>query len=129
MKTANFRFQACLLVLTLLVGSGPALGGMVSVGALQDSMIFGTVAGIDTGNASGKGPALFAGADGQGNMKRSLIEFDIGAANIPLGATITGVTMTTGNVTTMIIATMLMTGVMIVTMTVAGTTRIGIKYG
>src|SRR5215470_1319710 len=94
MKTANFRFQACLLVLTLLVGSGPALGGMVSVGALQDSMIFGTVAGIDTGNASGKGPALFAGADGQGNMKRSLIEFDIGAANIPLGATITGVTMT-----------------------------------
>ena len=58
-------------------------------------MIFGTSAGADTGNASGKGPALFAGADGSSNIKRSELEFNIASANIPAGATITGVTIAT----------------------------------
>jgi hypothetical protein len=66
----------------------------VSVPALKDAMIFGTAAGADTNNASGKGPAMFSGADGSSNKKRGLIEFDIGSANIPSYATITDVTMT-----------------------------------
>src|SRR5262249_36620388 len=54
----------------------------------------GTSVGSDTGNASGKGPAFFAGADGSSNRKRALIEFDIASAGIPSDATITAVTMT-----------------------------------
>jgi hypothetical protein len=39
------------------------------------------------------GPGLFTGADGQSNMKRSLIQFDLAAAGIPLDAKIDSVTM------------------------------------
>lgn len=66
----------------------------VTVAAQKDSMIFGTSANADTGNASGKGPALFAGADGQSNRKRSNIVFDIASAGIPANATIVSVTAT-----------------------------------
>ena len=66
----------------------------VTLPALKDAMIFGTSAGADTNNASGMGPAMFAGADGSSNKKRGLIEFDIASANIPTNATITNVTMT-----------------------------------
>src|SRR5262245_63685118 len=66
---------------------------VVTVGAAQDSMIVGTSAGADTGNASGKGPALFAGADGSSNKKRSLLMFDVASAGIPADATITSVTL------------------------------------
>ena len=55
-------------------------------------MIFGTSAGADTGNASGQGPAFFAGADGSGNVTRSLIEFN-GFDFSRQNATITSVTM------------------------------------
>lgn len=61
--------------------------------SLHDAMIFGTSAGADTGNASGKGPAMFAGADGQSNRKRSLITFDFTSAAIPSNATIVSATM------------------------------------
>lgn len=66
----------------------------VTVSATKDAMIFGTSANADTGNASGKGPALFAGADGSSNKKRSTIVFDIASAGIPSNATIVSVTMT-----------------------------------
>ena len=71
-----------------------ALAAVVSIPASKDAMIFGTQANVDTGFASGKGPALFAGADGQSNKKRSLLKFDVASAAIPANATITGVTMT-----------------------------------
>jgi hypothetical protein len=76
-----------------ILPAGYASATMVSVPALKDAMIFGTAAGADTGNASGKGPALFAGADGGSSRKRSLVEFDLAAANIPANATIDSVTM------------------------------------
>jgi hypothetical protein len=66
----------------------------VTVSATKDAMIFGTSANADTNNASGKGPALFSGADGQSNKKRSTITFDIASAGIPSNATIVSVTMT-----------------------------------
>jgi hypothetical protein len=59
----------------------------------KDAMIFGTPAGADTGNSSGKGPGMFAGADGSLNRKRSLIQFDV-AGNVPAGAHITSATLT-----------------------------------
>lgn len=64
----------------------------VSFTPSSDAMIFGTSTGGDTGNASGMGPALFAGADGQGNIKRSMLEFNV--SSIPAGATITSATLT-----------------------------------
>lgn len=77
----------------LLIGAASSASATtVTVGALKDAMIFGTSAGADTNNASGKGPALFAGADGSGNIKRSEIEFDV--SSIPSNATVTSVTMT-----------------------------------
>jgi hypothetical protein len=78
----------------LVLKTTVASATVVTVPALQDATIFGTSAGADTGNASGKGPAMFVGADGSSNRKRSLIEFDVASANIPANATITGVTMT-----------------------------------
>lgn len=82
-----------LLATTCMSGAGLS-AATVTVPALKDSVIFGTSAGADTGNASGKGPALFVGADGSGNRKRSLIEFDIASAGIPADATINSVTLT-----------------------------------
>jgi len=66
----------------------------VTVSATQDAMIFGTSGGADTGNASGKGPAMFAGADGSSNRKRGLVTFDLASANIPASVTIDSVVMT-----------------------------------
>lgn len=80
--------------LVLGLATAASASTTVDVPATQDAMIFGTSAGADTGNASGKGPAMFAGADGQSNMKRSLVTFDLAAASIPANATIDSVTMT-----------------------------------
>ena len=41
---------------------GVANADSISIPASKDAMIFGTSGNADTGNASGKGPALFAGA-------------------------------------------------------------------
>ncbi|HEY0191441.1 MAG TPA: DNRLRE domain-containing protein [Kofleriaceae bacterium] len=59
--------------------------------ALHDAMIFGTSAGADTGNASGMGPGMFAGADGMSNRKRSLVTFDL--SGVPANATVVSATM------------------------------------
>lgn len=71
-----------------------ARGAVVTVAALKDSTIFATAAGADTGNASGRGPILLAGADGNGGRKRTLVEFDLSAAGLPRDATIGNVTLT-----------------------------------
>jgi hypothetical protein len=70
-----------------------ARASVVTIGASQDAMIFGTSSDADTGNASGKGPVLVAGADGNSNKNRALIAFDIASA-VPAGAMISNVTMT-----------------------------------
>jgi hypothetical protein len=79
-------------LLTLALGSAIAFAGSANIPAVDDAMIFGTSAGSDTGNASGKGPAMFAGADGGSNRKRSLVTFDLGGS-IPGGVTIDVVRM------------------------------------
>jgi PEP-CTERM motif len=94
MRLKQRGFCVVLAGMGLLASAQNSRAAMVTIGASQDAMIFGTSAGADTGNASGKGPALFAGADGSSNIKRSELEFNIASANIPAGATITGVTMT-----------------------------------
>ncbi len=69
----------------------------VTVGALQDAMIFGTSAGADTGNASGKDPVSFARRPtASSNIKRGLTRIQHCSRAIfrPARATITGVTMT-----------------------------------
>ena len=87
------HFALALLATALVVGSAAA-DTTVTISATKDAMIFGTSANADTNNASGKGPALFAGADGQSNRKRSTLTFDIASAGIPASATIVSVTMT-----------------------------------
>ena len=77
-----------------------ARADVATISDSQDAMIFGKppVGGgtpsqyTDTGNASGAGPAIFAGADGSGNIKRSLVQFNL--ASIPAGSTITSATLT-----------------------------------
>ena len=67
----------------LTAAASPAV--TVTLNPVKDAMIFGTSATVDTGNASGHGPALFAGADGSSNKKRSLVQFDFVNAVIPVG--------------------------------------------
>ncbi|HWU88439.1 MAG TPA: hypothetical protein VN253_14230 [Kofleriaceae bacterium] len=86
-KTGVALFLLCGFVTTASAGSA-------TVYATQDAMIFATSGGADTGNASGKGPGMFAGADGQSNKKRTLITFDLASASIPSNAIIDSVTMT-----------------------------------
>lgn len=57
-------------------GIASALPNPYLVNPTDDEMIFGTSGLADTGNASGVGPGLFAGADGSLNIKRSLLLFD-----------------------------------------------------
>jgi hypothetical protein len=90
-RAASFMW---VLALGTTLVAGDARAAVVSVSALKDSTIFATSAGVDTGNASGKGPILQAGADGSSNRKRSLIAFDLASAGIPSNATISDVTMT-----------------------------------
>jgi hypothetical protein len=89
----RFVFFGC-IVMAGLVAAPVALATTVTIPALKDATIYATSAGVDSGTASGKGPALFAGADGAGGKKRSLIEFDIASAGIPAGATIADATVT-----------------------------------
>jgi hypothetical protein len=91
--TLLLSLLACAAAFSATIGTAAA-DTTVTVSATKDAMIFGTSANADTGNASGKGPGLFAGADGSSNKKRSTIVFDIASAGIPSNATIVSVTMT-----------------------------------
>lgn len=67
-----------ILVTSLLAGTSTvALATEYDAQATHDCMIFEKSTGGDTGSASGKGPGMFAGADGGGEIKRSLVEFDL----------------------------------------------------
>jgi hypothetical protein len=92
MGTRVTLWFACAIAAAVVAADARA--AVVSAAARSDSTIFGTAAGVDTGNASGRGPILIAGADGTGGRKRALIEFDIASAGIPTSATIENVTLT-----------------------------------
>ncbi|HZZ44675.1 MAG TPA: hypothetical protein VFE58_17195 [Tepidisphaeraceae bacterium] len=88
-----------MLALVAMMPVAAARGAITTtVSTLKDAMIFGKPAGGDTGNASGVAGNVFAGADGSGNIKRSLLQFNL--SSIPAYATITSVSMslTIGNV-------------------------------
>lgn len=65
---------------------GRSRADTTTIGALKDATIFQN----NVNNSSGRGPGLFAGTNGSGSPRRSLIEFDV-ADNVPAGATITAV--------------------------------------
>ena len=90
MKSSTVKLGVALCVLGSAATA--AANTQVDIPALHDAMIFATSAGADTGNASGKGPAMFAGADGGSGKKRSLVTFDLGTY-IPSGVTIDSVEM------------------------------------
>jgi len=75
----------------ILVTSSQAVRAdvMVEIPASQDATLFGA---SPTNNNSSSGPGMFVGADGMGNPKRGLIEFNI-PAFVPAGATITGASL------------------------------------
>lgn len=81
------------LALCLAAAASSVHATTASVSALKDATILGTSSGADNGNASGRGPGLFTGTDGQNGVKRSLIQFDLAAAGIPNDAIIDSVTM------------------------------------
>lgn len=87
MKPTKLHF----VLASLVVGgaSTAALATTFNAEATHDCMIFATSGGSDTGNASGKGPGMFAGADGNGDIKRGLVEFDL--SSIPSTSTLTEV--------------------------------------
>jgi hypothetical protein len=62
---------------------------MVDIPALQDATLFGA---SPANNNSSSGPGMFVGADGLGNPKRGLIQFNI-PAFVPANATITGASL------------------------------------
>jgi hypothetical protein len=66
------------------------LADMVSIGASQDATLLGGSDALTNNSLSD--PGIFVGADGAGNPKRGLIEFDI-AQSVPAGATITSATL------------------------------------
>src|SRR5215510_7941201 len=85
--------RGAIFVCAMLGSVAFASAALVTIPAQKDAMIFGTSANADTNMSSGKGPGMFAGADGSLNRKRSLIQFDI-AGNVPSGAQITSATLT-----------------------------------
>src|SRR5262245_49684652 len=89
----KFMLRTTLFGSVILGGVSVASATVISIPATKDAMIFGTSANADTNMSSGKGPGMFAGADGSLNRKRSLIQFDI-AGNVPSGAQITSATLT-----------------------------------
>ncbi len=84
--------------LSLLVASAAmctavvqASGDTVSLGASADTCIF--APSFDNEYSNGVGPLLYAGKNSSGNVRRTLLRFDV-AASVPAGATITGATVT-----------------------------------
>jgi PEP-CTERM motif len=74
---------------TAMTLANPAPAAVATIPALQDATLFGA---STSNNNSSSGPGMFVGADGAGNPKRGLIEFDI-PAFVPAGATITSASL------------------------------------
>src|SRR5262249_35743849 len=84
------RIQLC-VALCVVALEGSASATVANFNPSKDAMVFATSTGSDTGNASGKGPGMFAGADGNSSKKRTLIQFNL--ASIPTTATVDKVTL------------------------------------
>jgi hypothetical protein len=71
---------------SLMAGVAPA--DVVSIPASRDNTLYQSATGA---LSSGSGPTFFAGKTASGSIRRGLIRFDLAAAGIPAGSTITGV--------------------------------------
>lgn len=79
------KYVMCMAAAGLL--AAPAFGqGTVSIGAAADTTLFESPTGA---LGSGAGATLFAGSLLNGDVRRGLVRFDVGAV-VPSGATITG---------------------------------------
>jgi hypothetical protein len=89
MSSSSSTLFTAVLGLGVVAAATPAFASQLVVNPTNDAMIFATSAGVDTTNASGKGPGMFAGADGNGDIKRSLVKFDV--SSIPTTATVSSI--------------------------------------
>jgi hypothetical protein len=87
--TISKTFKAALAFATMCAASSALASTYTATSPTDDAMIFANSSGADTGNASGKGPAMFAGADGNLGIKRALVKFDL--TSISTSATVTSV--------------------------------------
>jgi hypothetical protein len=97
----NTKSKLGFVVVVAVSGTiGTALASESTFNPVDDAMIFGNGSNyLDTGKASGKGPGMFAGADGNSSRKRSLVRFDLtgtalSGSAIGSGATVDSVTLT-----------------------------------
>jgi hypothetical protein len=65
-----------LMISIVAVSATTAWATTVHLSPTDDAMIFDDGSGSDSLNASGKGPGMFAGADGNTRKKRALVKFD-----------------------------------------------------
>ncbi len=87
--TSAWLFKAFLGLGLVAVATAPARAGKLVTYPTSDAMIFATSAGADTGSASGYGPGMFAGADGNSDIKRALVKFDV--SSIPTTSTVSSI--------------------------------------
>ncbi|CAN5793815.1 hypothetical protein BH11PLA1_BH11PLA1_23460 [soil metagenome] len=79
------------LNLALLLGAAAAHADTVTIGAANSNTLYEDLSGGVSGGAS---PWFFAGEANNFSLRRGLLQFDLAAANLPAGATITGATLT-----------------------------------
>ncbi|BCA57077.1 hypothetical protein W02_42170 [Nitrospira sp. KM1] len=77
-----------MLAITVIVAA-PVAADVVTIGSSHDATIFQN----NVNNSNGGGPGIFSGGNGANSARRGLISFDVASA-VPVGATITDVTMT-----------------------------------
>jgi hypothetical protein len=82
---AHFLVSSAVVV---LIGALSARAETVHLAPLKDSVIF-----SESNNTNGGGEVIHVGANGSGNVRRGLMQFDI-AASVPTGSTITAATLT-----------------------------------
>lgn len=75
MKTKHKLSLAVVIGVTSLFGS--AFGDTTKFLPVADAMMFASSGFTPSGNAAGRGPGLFAGADGMSERKRSLVRWDL----------------------------------------------------
>jgi hypothetical protein len=88
MKISSTRKTFVTLAI-IAITAGAASATSSSFTPTDDAMIFDDGSGNGSSNANGRGPGMFAGADGGTRKKRSLVKFDI--SSIATTATVTAV--------------------------------------
>src|SRR5215831_18729105 len=88
-RPSRHRLWATLMAASSIFFSVPALAATVTLTADRDNTLFQDATGA---LSNGSGPYAFAGNNGNGSKRRAVVHFALGS--IPVGATITGATLT-----------------------------------